>query len=120
MPPAVFVCTLLERQFMVMTRIIVHNMVMTQTISLSHAKARLTRLLSEVEELGEEVVITRSGRPVGVLMAFQEYEGLLETLEVLADQELAAAVRQGLAEAAEGKTLGEAEVWDGLDDPLHG
>ena len=94
-------------------------MVMSQTISLSHAKARLTRLLSEVEELGEEVVITRSGRPVGVLMGFQEYEGLLETLEILADQELSTAIRDGLADAAEGRVLSEAEVWDGLDDPVH-
>lgn len=96
----------------------VQNMVMTQTISLSNAKARLTRLLSEVEELGEEVVITRSGRPVGVLVGFHEYEGLLETLEIVADPELAAAVRQGLADAAAGKVLSEAEVWDGLDDPI--
>ncbi len=94
-------------------------MVMSQTVSLSHAKARLTKLLSDVEELGEEVVITRLGRPAGVLMGFQEYEGLLETLEILADQELAAVVRQGLAEAAAGKTLSEAEAWNGLDDPVH-
>ena len=92
---------------------------MSQTVTLSDAKARLTRLLSEVEELGEEVVITRSGRPAGVLMAYQEYEGLLETLEILADPELAAGVRRGLAEEAAGETLGEDEVWDGLDDPLH-
>ena len=93
---------------------------MSQTIPLSHAKARLTRLLAEVEELGEEVVITRSGRPAGVLISYQEYEGLLETLEILADPELAAAVRRGLADAAEGRTLSEAEVWDGVDDPVHG
>lgn len=98
----------------------VDNMVMAQTVTLSDAKARLTRLLSEVEKLGEEVVITRSGRPAGVLMAYQEYEGLLETLEILADPDLAAAVRRGLAEEADGETLDEAEVWDGLDDPLHG
>jgi prevent-host-death family protein len=95
-------------------------MVMSETISLSHAKARLTKLLSEVEELGEEVVITRSGRPVGVLIGFQEYEGLLETLEILADPEMTAAIQQGLADAAEGEVLSEAEIWDGLDDPVHG
>ncbi len=92
---------------------------MSRTLSLSHAKARLTKLLSEVEDLGEEVVITRSGRPVGVLMGYADYEGLLETLEILADPELLAAVRQGLAESAEGQVLSEAEVWDGLDDSVH-
>lgn len=65
------------------------------TVTLSDAKARLTRLLADVVELGEGVVITRSGRPAGVLVSIDEYEGLLETLEVLADPELSEAVRPG-------------------------
>lgn len=89
------------------------------TVPLSHAKATLTKLLSQVEELGEEVVITRSGRPVGVLLSFNEYEGLLETLEILADDELANAVRDGLDEAAKGEVVTDEDVWRGLDDPLY-
>ena len=89
------------------------------TVPLSLAKAKLTKLLTEVEELGEEVIITRSGRPTGVLLSFREYEGLLETLEILADQELARAIRQGLDEATRGELLTEDEVWGDLEDPLH-
>ena len=89
------------------------------TIPLSHAKATLTKLLTQVEELGEEVVITRSGRPAGVLLSFSEYEGLMETLEILADQELAKAIRAGLDEAARGDVLTEEDVWRDLDDSLH-
>lgn len=97
----------------------VYDAVMSQTIPLSHAKARLTKLLTDVEKLGEEIVITRSGRPAGVLMGFREYEGLLETLEILADPELSAMVQEGLTEAAEGRVLDESKVWDGLEDPFH-
>lgn len=89
------------------------------TVSLSDAKARLTRLLSEIEELGEEVIITRSGKPAGVLMSYREYEGLLETLEILADQEMVKAIERGLAEAASGELVGQEEVWGDLDDPVH-
>ena len=67
------------------------------TVTLSHAKAHLARLLAEVEQLGEEVVITRSGQPVGILLSLEEYEGLIETLEILADPELSRAVQQGLS-----------------------
>jgi prevent-host-death family protein len=98
----------------------IYNLVMSRAVSLSEAKARLTRLLTEVEDLGEEIVITRSGQPAGVLMGYVEYEGLLETLEILADQELLGQVRQGLADAAAGRELEAAEVWDDLDDPVHG
>ena len=49
----------------------------------TQAKTRLAKLVAALEEFGEEVVITRSGRPVAVLLSLTEYEGLLETLEVL-------------------------------------
>jgi prevent-host-death family protein len=104
------------------TIFMVYNLVRGEempTIPLSHAKAKLTKLLSQVEELGEEVVITRSGRPAGVLLSFSEYEGLLETLEILADDELAQLVKAGLEEAARGEVVAGEDVWRGLDDPLH-
>ena len=56
------------------------------TVPLSEAKTHLAKLLADVEALGEEVVITRSGRPVGVLLSLTDYEGLIETLEILADR----------------------------------
>ncbi len=89
------------------------------TIPLSEAKTHLARLLAEVEDLGEEVVITRSGRPIAVLMSLSEYEGLQETLEILADQKLSKAIERGLKEAAAGDLLTHEDVWDGLDPGLH-
>ena len=88
-------------------------------IPLSEAKTHLARLLAEVEDLGEEVVITRSGRPIAVLMSLSEYEGLQETLEILADQKLSKAIERGLKEAAAGDLLTHEDVWDGLDPGLH-
>ena len=64
------------------------------TVPLSEAKTHLAKLLADVEALGEEVVITRSGRPVGVLLSLTDYEGLIETLEVLADRDLAGSIEQ--------------------------
>lgn len=88
------------------------------TVPLSEAKTHLARLLSEVSDLGEVITITRSGRPVGVLLAVEEYEGLLETLELLADTELADAVRRGLEEIDSGEVLAHEQVWRELDHPL--
>ena len=89
------------------------------TVPLSQAKTHLAKLLAEVEELGEEVVITRSGRPVAVLLALSEYEGLLETLEILGDRDFSKQIELGLQEAASGELLNHEEVWDGLDPRLH-
>lgn len=90
------------------------------TVTLSEAKAHLAKLLTEVEELGDRFVITRSGRPKGVLLSLDEYEGLLETLEILSDPDLAGAVREGLRDVEEGRILSHDEVWSEVDDPVRG
>jgi antitoxin YefM len=86
------------------------------TVTLSDAKTHLARLLSEVVEMGEQVIITRSGRPAGVLVSVDEYDGLLETLEILADDAMADAVRRGLDEAERGDVVSHEEVWGELED----
>jgi len=88
------------------------------TVTLSEAKAHLARLLRELEQIGEPIVITRSGDPAGVLLPLDEYEGLLETLEILADEELAAAVRAGLEDVEAGRVVEHDEVWRDLDPAL--
>lgn len=90
------------------------------TVPLSEAKTHLARLLSEAEDLGEQFVITRSGRPAGVLIPVDEYEGLVETLEILADPELSQAVRQGLADIDNGDVVSQEALWNELDDPVRG
>ena len=89
------------------------------TVPLSHAKTHLARLLTEVQDLGEQIVITRSGRPTGVLLSYDEYEGLLETLEILTDQKLTKAIAKGLEEEATGDTVAHDELWRDLDDSVH-
>ena len=81
------------------------------TVPLSEAKTHLARLLAEVEKLGEGVTITRSGRPAGVLLSIEEYDGLLETLDILGDEKLLASVRKGLRDAQRGRVVGDDEVW---------
>lgn len=39
----------------------------TRTISITEAKANLLRLVTEISESGEEILITRRGRPVATL-----------------------------------------------------
>ncbi len=60
---------------------------MSKTLPFTEARAGLTELLDEIERVHEHVVITRKGRPSAVIMAQDEYDSLIETLEVLADPE---------------------------------
>lgn len=60
---------------------------MSKTVPFTEARSGLTELLDEIERVHEHVVITRKGRPSAVMMAQDEYDSLIETLEVLADPE---------------------------------
>lgn len=76
---------------------------MAKIIPLSEARARLSELLDELEERHEHVVITRNGRPVAVLVPSSEYEAMEETLEILHDDELMAALRESQKDVKAGR-----------------
>ena len=56
-------------------------------IAISKAKARLLELSRKVNEEGEAYVLTKDGEAVSALIPMENYEALLETSDVLADQE---------------------------------
>ena len=61
---------------------------MSKIFSLSEVKARLPELVTGVQEREEEVVVTKNGRPAAVLINYDEYERLKETLEIMSDPDL--------------------------------
>ena len=61
---------------------------MAKTLPLSEVKTWLPELIVGVQEREEEVVVTKNGRPAAVLINYDEYERLKETLEVLSDPDL--------------------------------
>src|SRR6185312_8667413 len=58
---------------------------MAKTMPISEVKTRLPELVSGVEEREDEIVVTRNGKPAAVLINYNEYERLKETLDVLSD-----------------------------------
>jgi antitoxin YefM len=58
---------------------------MAKTMPISEVKTRLPELISGVEEREDEIVVTRNGKRAAVLVNYDEYERLKETLDVLSD-----------------------------------
>jgi antitoxin YefM len=65
-------------------------------LPLAQVKMNLSRLVDEVVEADEEIMITRNGRPAAVLVSPDEYEGWKETQAIRSDSELMAEIRRGL------------------------
>ncbi|MGH2739630.1 MAG: type II toxin-antitoxin system Phd/YefM family antitoxin [Actinomycetota bacterium] len=83
---------------------------MARTVPLSEARARLSELMDELERRHEHVVITRRGRPVAVLVPSAEYDAVEETLEVLHDDDVLAALRESERDVRAGRLVSLAEV----------
>jgi PHD/YefM family antitoxin component YafN of YafNO toxin-antitoxin module len=80
---------------------------MNQTLTISQARSALPSLSRKLarEARPDAVTITQKGKPVLALMNWEFYESLIETLEILDDKEMMAALRQGIKEAKAGKGI---------------
>ncbi len=61
-----------------------------KTLPLSDAKNRLSRLIDDVAERDERVMITRNGRPAAMIVSPDEYESWQATIDILSDPALMA------------------------------
>jgi antitoxin YefM len=83
---------------------------MAKIIPFTEARSKLSELLDDMERRHEHVVITRKGRPVGVLIPAAELEAIEETLEVLQDEELLEALRESEEDVQAGRLSTLSEV----------
>jgi antitoxin YefM len=74
-----------------------------KNVSMSEARNELTSMPELLEKQQGAVAITRRGKPVLALMPWDLYESIIETLEVLGDEKMMAALQKGIEELATGK-----------------
>lgn len=67
-----------------------------RVLPLSEVKVRLNRLVDEVREKEEEILITKNGRPAAVLLSADEVESWKETLAIKSDADFMKEIRKGL------------------------
>ena len=79
-------------------------MIPADHVPLAEVKNRLSEVVERLQREHGRVVITKHGRPAAVMLSLEDLESLEETLAVLSDPELLAAVRKADAEVAAGGT----------------
>src|SRR3954453_23115507 len=78
--------------------------------SLAAVKAHFSQVIDEVAGTHERVTVTKNGSPVAVILAVEDYESLMETLEILSDPRAGTEIRRAEEEMAAGKVFDEADV----------
>lgn len=80
-------------------------------ISVSDAKAQLLEVLRRIEEQHGKVVITKNGIPKAILLHYEDFEGLLETIDILSDSRTVIGIRRGLKDIKSGKVVSLKEAF---------
>ncbi len=80
-------------------------------IPVSSAKARLLEILRKIEEQHGKVVITKNGIPKAVLINYEDFEGLLETIDILSDVEMMKGIKKGLQDIRAGRAVSLKEAF---------
>jgi antitoxin YefM len=78
---------------------------MTRTITLKELRPELPHVVDAVESKLDRYIVTRRGHPVMMLISPEDYEGLLETIEILSDKSAAKRIRKSWREAKTGKRI---------------
>lgn len=68
------------------------------SVPYTEARDRFREILDDVAATSTEYVVTRHGRPVAVILGHEDYESLVETLNILSDESAMAAIAEGEAE----------------------
>ena len=78
---------------------------MNKVIPLAEAKKQLSAIVKDADEKFDRFAITRNGVSKAVIMSSDEYEGLLETLDILSRKEEREAIARAKMQVRKGKTV---------------
>ena len=85
---------------------------MTRTLALSEVKLRFSHLIDGIARKDDEVLITRNGKPVAVLLNADTYDSWKETQEIKANASLMKEIERGIKALQKGL----AKKYSSVDD----
>lgn len=81
-----------------------------QYVPVTKAKNELLNLIRNVKDSDDTIAITKNGVPEAVLISMKKFDGLLETLDILADEKAMKSIRKSIKEAEKGMWIDIDEV----------
>ena len=78
---------------------------MVNTITLKKLRPGLPEVIKGIDTKLDRYIVIKRGRPVAIMIGPDDYESLLETIEILSDKEAVKRILKARKEIAEGKTI---------------
>ena len=80
-------------------------------LPITKVKKEFLDVIKEMVEEESTITVTKNGMPVGVMMTQERYEGLLETIEILADSKIIKALKTSEKDFRTGKVYTHKDAW---------
>jgi antitoxin YefM len=87
-----------------------HIILYMSTISLADARSRFSQIIESASSTHERFEITKNGERVALIIGADDFDSLIETLEILADRDQTREILQGMRELQDGKSVGSDEM----------
>lgn len=75
---------------------------MTKSVTLKELRPNLPRIINEIDSKMDRFIITKRGKAVALVMSIDDYESLLETIDVLSDKKLMGKIKRAEADIKNG------------------
>ena len=83
----------------------------SKTLTITEAKKKLLELVEEMDQMNERITLTKNGIPTAVMMSLDDYDSLIETLEILSDPKILKSLQKSRQQKKMGELLDDDEVW---------
>ena len=83
---------------------------MVNTVALKALRPGLPKVIDRIDTKLDRYIVTKRGKPVVMMMSIDDYESLLETIDILSDKQVVTRIKQSRGEIKKGKTV----AWDKL------
>ena len=80
------------------------------TLSVADARANFSKIVDSAGSTHERYEVTRNGSRIAVILGADDYDALLETLDILADPETMSLLGEGLEDLDAGRSVSGDEV----------
>jgi prevent-host-death family protein len=80
-------------------------------LPITKVKKEFLDVIKEMTAEESTITVTRNGMPVSVMMTPERYEGLLETIEILADPKVMKALAASARDFKAGKVYSHKDAW---------
>ncbi|MGL6339883.1 MAG: type II toxin-antitoxin system Phd/YefM family antitoxin [Waterburya sp.] len=86
---------------------------MPKYLSIAEAQQQLSDLSNQLKN--EPAIITKDGKPVMIAFGLEQFESLIETIEIISDKKFMNNLKRGIKQAGQGETITLEELKEDLD-----